>query len=115
MCYTRKEERDLEREASRITERRLMEEEARHRHENHHRRRRARREETPDREGQGSGWRQVTRALGFCLCAPGVLRPGVSSCPLFTDVWEVDSATLRGGASAGSRLLGAQQEAPDAP
>jgi hypothetical protein len=40
MCYTRKEERDLEREARRITEGRLMEEEARHRHEDHHRRRR---------------------------------------------------------------------------
>jgi hypothetical protein len=39
MCYTRKEERDLEREARRITESRLMEEEARHRHEEHHRRR----------------------------------------------------------------------------
>ena len=45
MCYTRKEERDLEREARRITERRLMEEEARHRHENHHRRRRREQEE----------------------------------------------------------------------
>jgi hypothetical protein len=40
MCYTRKE-RDLEREARRITESRLMEEEARHRHEQHDRRRRA--------------------------------------------------------------------------
>ena len=40
MCYTRKEERDLEREARRITEIRLMEEEARHRHEDHNRRRR---------------------------------------------------------------------------
>ena len=39
MCYTRKEERDLEREARRITESRLMEEEARNRHEEHHRRR----------------------------------------------------------------------------
>ena len=39
MCYTRKEERDLEREARRITESRLMEEEARHRHEEHRRRR----------------------------------------------------------------------------
>jgi len=45
MCYTRKEERDLEREARRITERRLMEEEARHRHEDHHRRRRREQEE----------------------------------------------------------------------
>ncbi len=39
MCYTRKEERDLEREARRITESRLMEEEARHRQEQHNRRR----------------------------------------------------------------------------
>ena len=39
MCYTRKEERDLEREARRITEIRLMEEETRHRHEEHDRRR----------------------------------------------------------------------------
>jgi hypothetical protein len=45
MCYTRKEERDLEREARRITERRLMEEEARQRHEDHHRRRRREQEE----------------------------------------------------------------------
>jgi hypothetical protein len=45
MCYTRKEERDLEREARRITEVRLMEEEARHRHEDHNRRRRRAQEE----------------------------------------------------------------------
>jgi hypothetical protein len=45
MCYTRKEERDLEREARRVTEIRLMEEEARHRHEDHHRRRREQEEE----------------------------------------------------------------------
>ena len=45
MCYTRKEERDLEREARRITEIRLMEEEARHRHEDHKRRRRREQEE----------------------------------------------------------------------
>jgi hypothetical protein len=38
MCYTRKD-RDLEREARRVTESRLMEEEARHRQEGHHRRR----------------------------------------------------------------------------
>jgi hypothetical protein len=37
MCYTRKD-RGLEREARRITESRLMEEEARHRHEEHRRR-----------------------------------------------------------------------------
>ena len=35
MCYTRNERDDLEREARRITESRLMEEEARHRHEEH--------------------------------------------------------------------------------
>jgi len=45
MCYTRKEERDLDREARRITESRLMEEEARHRHEDPHRRRRREQEE----------------------------------------------------------------------
>jgi hypothetical protein len=45
MCYTRKEERDLEREARRVTEIRLMEEEARQRHEDHHRRRREQEEE----------------------------------------------------------------------
>ena len=44
MCYTRKEERDLEREARRITESRLMEEEARHRQEEHERWRRAQEE-----------------------------------------------------------------------
>jgi hypothetical protein len=36
MCYTKKD-RELEREARRITESRLMEEEARHRHEDHDR------------------------------------------------------------------------------
>jgi hypothetical protein len=45
MCYTHKEERDLEREARRMTESRLMEEEARHRHEDHHHRRRREQEE----------------------------------------------------------------------
>jgi hypothetical protein len=40
MCYTRKEDRELEREARRVTETRLMEEEARHRQEEHDRRRR---------------------------------------------------------------------------
>jgi hypothetical protein len=39
MCYT-KRDRDLEREARRVTESRLMEEESRHRHEEHQRRRR---------------------------------------------------------------------------
>jgi hypothetical protein len=38
MCYT-KRDRDLEKEARRITESRLMEEEARHRQEEHDRRR----------------------------------------------------------------------------
>jgi hypothetical protein len=38
MCYTRSD-RDLEREARRITESRLMEEDARHRQEEHERRR----------------------------------------------------------------------------
>ncbi len=49
MCYTRskEEERDLEREARRVTESRLMEEEARHRHEDHQRRRREQEEEKP--------------------------------------------------------------------
>jgi protein subunit release factor B len=45
MCYTRKD-RDLEREARRITESRLMEEETRHRQEEHERRR-AKEEEKP--------------------------------------------------------------------
>jgi hypothetical protein len=40
MCYQTRKERDLEKEARRLTESRLMEEEARHRHEEHHRRRR---------------------------------------------------------------------------
>jgi hypothetical protein len=39
MCYTNKD-RQLEKEARRITEGRLMEEEARHRHEDHDHRRR---------------------------------------------------------------------------
>jgi hypothetical protein len=39
MCYTKKD-RELEEEARRITEGRLMEEEARRRHEDHNRRRR---------------------------------------------------------------------------
>jgi hypothetical protein len=38
MCYTKKD-RKLEKEARRITENRLMEEEARQRHEDHQRRR----------------------------------------------------------------------------
>jgi hypothetical protein len=44
MCYT-KRERDLDKEARRLTESTLMEEEARHRHEEHHRRRRRAQEE----------------------------------------------------------------------
>ncbi len=43
MCYT-KRDRELEREARRVTESRLMEEEARHRQEEHERRRRAQEE-----------------------------------------------------------------------
>jgi hypothetical protein len=39
MCYTRKDRDDLEKEARRVTESRLMEEEARHWPEEHHRRR----------------------------------------------------------------------------
>jgi hypothetical protein len=40
MCYTRKDRDDLEKkESRRMTESRLMEEEARHRHEEHDRRR----------------------------------------------------------------------------
>ena len=46
MCYTKKD-RELEKEARRITESRLMEEEARHRHEDHHRRRREQEEKQP--------------------------------------------------------------------
>jgi hypothetical protein len=46
MCYTKKD-RELEKEARRITESRLMEEEARHRHEDHQRRRRAQEEKRP--------------------------------------------------------------------
>ena len=45
MCYTRKD-RELAREARRLTEARLMEEEARHRQEEHDRRR-AKEEEKP--------------------------------------------------------------------
>jgi hypothetical protein len=46
MCYTKKD-RELEKEARRITESRLMEEEARHRHEDHQRRRREQEENKP--------------------------------------------------------------------
>ena len=46
MCYT-KRERELEKEARRVTESRLMEEEARHRHEDLQRRRRREQEEKP--------------------------------------------------------------------
>jgi hypothetical protein len=44
MCYTKKD-RQLDKEARRITESRLMEEEARHRHEDHQRRRSREQEE----------------------------------------------------------------------
>ena len=46
MCYTKKD-RELEKEARRITESRLMEEEARHRHEDHQRRRREQEQKRP--------------------------------------------------------------------
>ena len=45
MCYTRKEERDLDREARRITESRLLEVEASRREEEHARRRAEEQEE----------------------------------------------------------------------
>jgi Skp family chaperone for outer membrane proteins len=45
ICYTRKD-CELEKEARRITENRLMEEEARYGHEDHHRRLRREQEET---------------------------------------------------------------------
>jgi hypothetical protein len=47
MCYTRKEERDLDREARRITESRLLEEEASRREEEHARLRAEEQEEKP--------------------------------------------------------------------
>jgi hypothetical protein len=46
MCYTKKD-RELEEEARRMTESRLMEEEARHRHEDHDHRRREQEENKP--------------------------------------------------------------------
>jgi hypothetical protein len=46
MCYTKKD-RELDKEARRITESRLMEEEARHRHEDHNRRRKEQEEKKP--------------------------------------------------------------------
>jgi protein subunit release factor B len=46
MCYT-KRDRELEKEARKVTESRLMEEEARHRHEEHQRRRREQEEKKP--------------------------------------------------------------------
>jgi hypothetical protein len=47
MCCTRKEERDLGREARRITEKRLLEEESSRREEEHARRRAEEQEEKP--------------------------------------------------------------------
>jgi hypothetical protein len=47
MCYTRKDERDLSREARRIAEERLLEEEASRREEEHARRRAEEQEEKP--------------------------------------------------------------------
>ena len=46
MCYTRKD-RDLETEARKITESRLMEEDVRHRQEEHERRRAKEKEDKP--------------------------------------------------------------------
>ena len=46
MCYTKKD-RELKKESRRMTESRLMEEEARHRHENHRRRREQEEENKP--------------------------------------------------------------------
>ena len=46
MCYTKKD-RELKKESRRMTESRLMEEEARHRHENHRRRREQEEEKNP--------------------------------------------------------------------
>jgi len=47
MCYTRRDDRDLEREARRITETRLLEEEASRREEEHARRRAEEQEKQP--------------------------------------------------------------------
>jgi hypothetical protein len=47
MCYTRRDERDLDREAHRITEQRLLEEEASRREEEHARRRAEEQKEKP--------------------------------------------------------------------
>ena len=47
MCYTRRDERDLDREARRITEQRLQEEEASRREEEHARRRAEEQKEKP--------------------------------------------------------------------
>jgi hypothetical protein len=47
MCYTRKEERDLDRGTRRITEKRFLEEEASRREEEHARRRAEEQEEKP--------------------------------------------------------------------
>jgi hypothetical protein len=57
MCYTHRDH-GLEREVRRVTESRLMQEEARHRHEEHRRRRE--RGEAAVREDQGDGrYRQI--------------------------------------------------------
>jgi hypothetical protein len=47
MCYTRRDERELDREARRIAEERLLEEEASRREEEHARRRAEEQEEKP--------------------------------------------------------------------
>ena len=56
MCYARKD-RDLEKEARRITESRLMEEDARHRKEEHARRRAQEKKPLPDRVKEMVGTR----------------------------------------------------------
>ena len=59
MCYTRKDRDDLEKEARRVTERRLMEEEARHWPEEHHRRRAKEKKPLTEISQGGSRYRQL--------------------------------------------------------
>ncbi len=76
MCYTRKD-RDLEREARRLTESRLMEEEARHR-QAEHQRRREQEEEKPltEKVKEVVGVRQPIKAT-FIPSTPGILAGGL--------------------------------------
>ena len=79
MCYTRKEERDLDREARRITEKRLLEESSRR--EEEHARRRAEEQEEKPLTGQVKemvGGRQRSKAP---RTPPRVLRTGGISLP----------------------------------